>query len=213
MIATSQPPQAVHRECRPRSASQRLPRQAARPADEDPLVRAQRGDTSALGEFLASVEHILLAACYAILKDRELAADACQNACILLQQHLDRYRPMGKPKAWAWRIAHRVALQTAVARARYQAVVHAAAQVSHANAADPEQELCRRERWARLVAAVNSLPALHRDVVVLSFFEDRSLDEIARLLDIRYGTAASRLHYALKRLRERLEADCDCDGC
>ena len=47
----------------------------------------------------------------------------------------------------------------------------------------------------------------HRIVVVLHHYEGIPLVEIAETLGIPVGTARSRLHYALKRLRDALEAD------
>lgn len=58
-----------------------------------------------------------------------------------------------------------------------------------------------------LLCHVRALPEHHRTVVVLRYFLDWSLDQIADALDIRSGTVKSRLHRALRELRSRLEAD------
>ena len=50
--------------------------------------------------------------------------------------------------------------------------------------------------------AVEALPQKHQQVVLLRFFEDASLPEIAALLGCSVGTVKSRLHYALEKLRE-----------
>lgn len=44
-----------------------------------------------------------------------------------------------------------------------------------------------------------------RAAVVLRFYDDQSIDEIARILGTRSGTVKSLLHRALARLRERIE--------
>ena len=48
---------------------------------------------------------------------------------------------------------------------------------------------------------MESLPEKHRQVVLLRFFEDASLEEIAGALDCSVGTVKSRLHHALEKLR------------
>lgn len=59
-----------------------------------------------------------------------------------------------------------------------------------------------RAEEARLIqAAVASLSAEHRVVVELRFFAGASLDEIAILVGCPLGTAKSRLHHALEKLR------------
>jgi DNA-directed RNA polymerase specialized sigma24 family protein len=44
-------------------------------------------------------------------------------------------------------------------------------------------------------------------VVILYYLHGLSLQETADLLDVRLGTVKSRLHYALRSLRTRLEDD------
>ena len=53
-----------------------------------------------------------------------------------------------------------------------------------------------------LVAVLSSLPAGQREVVLLRFVDDFSLKEIAEALSIPVGTVKSRLHKALKSLRD-----------
>jgi DNA-directed RNA polymerase specialized sigma24 family protein len=53
--------------------------------------------------------------------------------------------------------------------------------------------------------AIARLDADHRIVVVLRYWADLSVDEIAARLDVPSGTVKSRLHYALRSMRPRLE--------
>jgi RNA polymerase sigma-70 factor (ECF subfamily) len=55
--------------------------------------------------------------------------------------------------------------------------------------------------------ALGSLTTDQRTVVVLRYWRDFSLEEIAERLGWPLGTVKSRLHYALAALRERLERD------
>jgi len=54
----------------------------------------------------------------------------------------------------------------------------------------------------QLSAALSALGREHRDVLLLRFVDDLSLGEIAEILGIPLGTVKSRLHNALKTLRE-----------
>ena len=53
-----------------------------------------------------------------------------------------------------------------------------------------------------LAAVLSTLSAGHREVVLLRFVDDHSLEEIAAALSIPIGTVKSRLHNALKTLRD-----------
>ena len=57
-----------------------------------------------------------------------------------------------------------------------------------------------------LPALLQGLPAERREVLVLRFVDDLSLADIAAALDIPLGTVKSRLHLALKTLRESPDA-------
>lgn len=62
--------------------------------------------------------------------------------------------------------------------------------------ADPAE----RDR-ARLSAAMGRLPAERREVLLLRFVDDMSLQDIADTLSIPLGTVKSRLHLAVRELR------------
>jgi len=53
--------------------------------------------------------------------------------------------------------------------------------------------------------ALHHLSPAHRAVLVETFYQGRTLAKVARQLGIPYGTARSRLHYALQALRRQLE--------
>jgi RNA polymerase sigma-70 factor, ECF subfamily len=52
--------------------------------------------------------------------------------------------------------------------------------------------------------AIHSLPALQREVLILSQYEELSLEEIARVVQSEVGTVKSRLHRARENLRRIL---------
>lgn len=56
-----------------------------------------------------------------------------------------------------------------------------------------------------LLDAVRRLPARQRAVVVLRFYEDRTVDQIAETLGMRPGTVKSHLHRAMQELRRVVE--------
>ena len=70
----------------------------------------------------------------------------------------------------------------------------------------PSYHLERNEEGQAIYKAVASLALRHRVVIVLHYFNDLSLQEIAEILDIPVGTVKSRLHYGRRALRMFLEA-------
>ena len=65
------------------------------------------------------------------------------------------------------------------------------------------------ERRDEVQAALSRLSPQHHQVVVLRYFAELSLREVADALGVREGTVKSRLSRALSRLREELTQTCD----
>jgi len=70
----------------------------------------------------------------------------------------------------------------------------------------PLETVVSSERAERLDAVVAELPGEMREVIALRFAAGLSYDEIAETLGCPSGSVASRLHRALRRVGERLEA-------
>ncbi|EJV71783.1 RNA polymerase, sigma-24 subunit, ECF subfamily [Bacillus mycoides] len=68
-----------------------------------------------------------------------------------------------------------------------------------------DEGILHKETRSELVEVVQKLSYKHREVVIMRYFHEYSLDEIAALLQIPVGTVKSRLHIALKRLRTEME--------
>lgn len=69
----------------------------------------------------------------------------------------------------------------------------------------PEAELALRQDLARVHRVLLSLPHPQREVVVLRFFSEMTLEEIAETVGVGFETAKSRLRYAYQSLRLALE--------
>ncbi|MEF7636192.1 sigma-70 family RNA polymerase sigma factor [Bacillus thuringiensis] len=68
-----------------------------------------------------------------------------------------------------------------------------------------DEAILHKETRSELVEVVQNLSYKHREVVIMRYFHEYRLDEIAALLQTPIGTVKSRLHTALKRLRMEME--------
>ena len=70
------------------------------------------------------------------------------------------------------------------------------------------EENCERmDKRIDIRRALDSLPGQDKAVVILRFFEDRKLEEIAEILDENISTVKSRLYRSMKKLRSALGND------
>lgn len=67
---------------------------------------------------------------------------------------------------------------------------------------NPEQQLINKQRLEALHDAINELPSVQKEALVLQQFNELSLDEIAQISAVPVETIKSRLRYAMQKLRQ-----------
>ena len=158
---------------------------------EMPVVRMQHVSFEA---FYRQNRQNLFRALALTLGDRDLAADAADEAMARAYQHWRSVQAYDNQAGWAYRVGLNWARSRLRKRKREilaDKMPEAATEVSFT---DPD-----------LDRAVKALPVDARAVVVLRHYMDWSTDEVARALQIRPGTVKSRLHRAIAELRIKLE--------
>ncbi|HDX9576817.1 TPA: sigma-70 family RNA polymerase sigma factor [Bacillus pseudomycoides] len=68
-----------------------------------------------------------------------------------------------------------------------------------------DEEVLYMETRSELLELVKTLSYKHREVIIMRYFHEYSLDEIALLVEIPVGTVKSRLHTAHRQLRKEME--------
>ena len=174
-------------------------------ANERELVtRAQNGDRNAFSELVRNHAQGVLNVVYRMCGNVQVAEDAAQETFIQAWLRLPSYRPQASLRNWLYRIAVNTAIDMLRKDKRIlpNAIEDLALMDSHPG---PEAMLVSKERKEMVRKAVVSLPDASRSVLVLREYEDLSYQEIAETLDIPVGTVMSRLNYARKLLKEKLE--------
>lgn len=160
------------------------------------------GSRDAAGELFDRYWPLAWKAAYAVTADRALADDLAQDGVQRAFGALERFdqtRPFGP---WLRRIVVNRALDELRRRGRLESWDEASLH-SWEMGASPSDEL---RLWA-VADAVAALAPKKRLVIVLRYWLDFPLEEIAELLQIPVGTVASRLNRAHAELRGRLEED------
>ena len=171
--------------------------------DIDLVVRAKRGDPEAFTSLAAETYGRFHRVAYGILRDRELALDATQQAMLNAWKQLPTLRDPGRFEAWAYRLLVH-ACYAEGKRARRWLPNISATDEAEPFASDELTTVADRDQLER---GFRRLPLEQRAVVVLHHFADLPLERVAEALGIPVGTARSRLHRAMHGLRAALEAD------
>ena len=172
--------------------------------DRQLVVRAQGGDQAAFAELAAAIGDRLHAVAYRMLRDASLAEDATQQALLQAWTQLPRLRDPERFDAWCYRMLVNVCHAEWRRRKRALGDLTTPLPAVEPRARDEISPVADRDLLERGFAR---LPMDHRIVVVLRYYADLSLPDIARTLGIHEGTAKSRLYHALRGLRAAIEAD------
>jgi RNA polymerase sigma-70 factor (sigma-E family) len=134
---------------------------------------------------------------FLIVHDREAAEDITQDAFVQLFVHWRKVCDYDRPGAWVRRVAIRLATRV-VRRDRVREML------SSREASMPPQAMAVD---VDLLQALRRLPARQRAAVVMHYYEDRPVAEIAEVLDWSPGAVKVALHRARKTLAALLDVE------
>ncbi len=132
------------------------------------------------------------------------AEDVSHEVFIVAFKKLDTFQEGGSLGAWLFGITRRV-----VANARRRARIRRMVGLEQiAEPPDPgpraDDEVARLWRRQMVLKALDRLRDIHREVIVLCDFEDRTTAEAAEILEVSVGTVYSRLHYGRRAFKQAL---------
>jgi RNA polymerase sigma-70 factor (ECF subfamily) len=166
-------------------------------------VGSGRADAEVLRDAFAAHAPALLAYARSLTGgDRTRAEDIVQETFARACRHPEALDPeRGSPRPWLFTVARHVAVDAHRARAaRPVEVGDAPLALLPAGEDDIERAL---DTW--LVAeALHGLSEKHREVLLLTFYRQRSVAEAAAALGVPEGTVKSRAYYALRALKVAL---------
>lgn len=158
----------------------------------------RRGDSDAF----TSLYHTMSRPLFAYLRRMGLAPHDADDIVQTVFSRIWLYRESYKGsqgRAWVYQIA-RNCLYNLQSTARS----HTEPQEIDATDFGPEQSLQRAQMHKRILQALETLPPLSREAIVLSRFSGLSNNEIAQLLTLTPNNVKVRIHRALAKLKEAL---------
>lgn len=182
------------------------------PPDRELMRRLVGGDREALGPIMERHHRRIYRIALSYLRDADDALEVVQETFVRAYQNAARWDPASAVEPWLVRIAINHAIDRYRRGRRRRRAEEPLDQADRdrdprlaAEEPSPERQVLGREVAERIDSALRSLPERQRAVFVLRHYEERSLEEIARTLDLSLGTVKSSLHRAVRRLRLRLE--------
>lgn len=160
--------------------------------------------TEAYYELLQKYEPMVYSTCLRMLGNVQDAEETCQDAFIRVFHKIHQFEGRSAFKTWLFRVVYNFCMTKrrtlATKRERNQSIHE---EITHE--AEAAQQNAFAEESASKEAVQKALGKLSdddREVIVLRFFSELSLEEIAEVLDLKLSATKMRLYRALDRFKQ-----------
>jgi len=173
--------------------------------DAELIAEIHAGSVVAFERLLRRYERLVYKVALGFTGDSQSALDVSQNVFLRIHAKLPSYRGEGELRSWVLRLAMNESMNWNRAQKRHRAE-GLAEEIPAGRSAPQEVGLGRRETRSLLRRSLDTLSARHRLAVVLRYFEDLSVHEIAVVLGCSEGVAKNVLFRSLRKMRTHLSA-------
>jgi RNA polymerase sigma-70 factor (ECF subfamily) len=177
-------------------------------ADERVLVRRSAGGDAAAFRVLVDLHHgRAYGLAFRLLRSEPDAEEVAQDAFVRAWRAIGEFRGDASFSTWLYRIVWRRALDRAAVlktRREHEVALEPEGEGAGLAPAVEDRASADPERFERMIA---SLSMIQRAVLTLFYYEDRSVTEVARVLEIPEGTVKTHLSRARAALRRRFADD------
>ena len=182
--------------------------------DGELVRRAQQGERQAFDELILRHQPIALSLAIGIVGDREQGLELTQEAVLHTYLSLDRLRKPDSFRAWLCGIVVNLC-KNHLRRPRVETLSLELLSGGRSfdslpfpdSAPQPQEEAEARETHRLILAAIAQLSPPNRDAVLLYYFEQLSVREVAALLQISVPAVKGRLHKSRRKLRDQLRSN------
>jgi RNA polymerase sigma-70 factor (ECF subfamily) len=182
--------------------------------DQELIGEIRGGSSAAFERLMQRYERLVYRVALGFTGDPDSALDVTQNVFVRVHAKLGTWRGDGGLRNWIARVATNEARNWNRGERRHRSADLTELDDAPAGAAASEQEDGLRRRELRRVVrrSLDALSPRQRRAVVLRYFGDLPIHDIAAALDCSEGVAKNVLFRSLKRMRSFMEASTEVRG-
>ena len=176
------------------------------------MLKFQAGDADAFNKLVDNNINTVHALVYRFLGNLSHAEDITQEVFMRVYKNADRYQPTAKFSTWIYRIVANLCFNVMRSNKKKRALSLNASEDAQ-NRIDlpdqkspaPEAGLAKTELQLAVKKALNELPDNQKLAIILNKYENKSYDEIAKIMSISQQAVKSLLSRARNNLKDKLE--------
>ena len=169
------------------------------------IARVGRGDGEAFDALYRQYRTRLTRFLANLVRQPHIVEEVLDDTLMVVWQRAGDFKGQSKLSTWIFAIAYRKAMK---ALRKYDAPIEDYEAESRASReASPEEAFGQTRLHRLLKSAMDELSPDHRGVVELTYFQDLSYREIAEIMDCPVDTVKTRMFYARRQLKRRLDGE------
>lgn len=173
------------------------------------IEQAKNGNVDSLNVILDTYKSNVYAVAFAMLKNKEDAEDATQQALITIWRNIHHLKKIEAFETWLYHIAYTRSLNILKSRSHYEVAENDSddiytSEVEENELSLPSEYAEREDLRERLFRIIDSLSAVQRETIVLYYFDDKNVTEISEIMDCSEGTVKSRLYHARNYIKNSI---------
>jgi RNA polymerase sigma-70 factor (ECF subfamily) len=182
-------------------------------SDEALIKAISAGDQAAMRTLYARHNDRVFRFIARMVTDAGRAEDLVSEVFIDVWSQADRFEGRSQVSTWILSIARFKALSALLAqrRRRVAELDENAMEMIEDTADTPEQSVLNQDCSAQLRACLAQMSREHREIINLVYYHEKSVEEVAKIIQMPKNTVKTRMFYARKRLAQLLSTLRDFD--
>lgn len=162
------------------------------------VERTQMGDSDAFAELYTATYQKQYRFAYQYTKDSYLAQDILQDVYILVLKNIHTLKNPRLFVSWLHQITFRIQFDTSDEKIPYHRCV------DYSTESNPEKYALTKDTQQQLINSIYSLPQQFAQPIIMRYYNNMAIDEIADAMDCSRSTIKRRLHKGQKLLEAKL---------
>jgi RNA polymerase sigma factor (sigma-70 family) len=142
---------------------------------------------------------------YSFVKDKGIAEDISQDVFLKCYKYLDNFRGEASLKSWIYRITVNTSKDYLKKKSLKQMLLSSSFLENIKKSESSEATFLKADRNEQLLQTILALPAKYREVIILYYFYDLKINELATTLNLNTNTVKTRLSRGRDMLKRNLE--------